>query len=359
MPEKNTRWETRAAKLFCISIIVLIFWLTFKYIIGIIFPFVISFSVAAIVYPLSEKTAKKIKIPQKLLAFIYVIVVIAALGIGITFAINRGVSEISALLIRLEEQGDGIISSAENFVDRITDLISKIPLLRNLKSIEGANEMLANLLQTLLGRIGGFLTSLLGNILINTPSALFTVIITIISCFYLSMDFKKICTSLWDICPESISVYIKKITPRLKKALKQYFYAYLIIFLITFAELFIGLWILKRKYSFLIAILIALVDVLPIFGTGIVLIPWGLIMILNKNYYVGFGLLIVYAIITIVRQIIEPHIIGGKLGLHPLFSIFSMFAGLKLFGFIGMIIAPGIAVFIKEFICYKNKKLEK
>ena len=89
---------------------------------------------------------------------------------------------------------------------------------------------------------------------------------------------------------------------------------------------------------------------LPVLATGIILVPWGILMIINQNYFVGFGLLALYAIITIVRQISEPYLIGEKLGLPPLLSLFSMFAGLKLFGIIGVLLAPPLAMLFMELL---------
>ena len=104
----------------------------------------------------------------------------------------------------------------------------------------------------------------------------------------------------------------------------------------------------------MIALIIAAVDILPVLGTGVILVPWGILTIIEQNYFVGFGLLALFAIVTIVRQITEPYFIGESLGLHPLLSLFSMFAGLKLFGIIGMLLAPPIAILAKEIFFRKS-----
>ena len=93
--------------------------------------------------------------------------------------------------------------------------------------------------------------------------------------------------------------------------------------------------------------LIALADLLPVIGVGSIMIPWGLILLLQKNYYIGFGLLILYLIISLVRQIAEPRIIGKSLGLHPLLALLASYAGLTLFGFWGMLFSPIATILIK------------
>ena len=103
---------------------------------------------------------------------------------------------------------------------------------------------------------------------------------------------------------------------------------------------FIGLALLGVPYAFLFSLLLAAVDLLPLVGTGIVLIPWGVVSLLLGRVRLGIGLLILYAVTAVVHQVLEPKLIGEGLGLHPLLSLFAMYGGLKLFGVWGMILAP-------------------
>ena len=131
----------------------------------------------------------------------------------------------------------------------------------------------------------------------------------------------------------------------------KYLRAYVLLLLLTFGELFVGFLILKVPYPLLIALLVALVDILPILGVGTVLLPWAIIEIaITKDIFTGIGLIIVYLIITVVRQITEPKVVAGSLGLHPLITIISMYAGFKLLGILGMIVGPMTALAVKSFM---------
>ena len=134
------------------------------------------------------------------------------------------------------------------------------------------------------------------------------------------------------------------------KALKSYAKAYLLIMLLTFCEVFVGLLIMRRRYAFILAFLIAVVDILPIFGAGTVIIPWAVFELITKDTRTGLGLLILYGVVTIIRQIAEPKIVGESLGIHPLATLVAMFAGLKLFGFVGVLFAPMVAIVVKEIL---------
>jgi predicted PurR-regulated permease PerM len=123
---------------------------------------------------------------------------------------------------------------------------------------------------------------------------------------------------------------------------------YILILLITFGELAIGFTLLRIDYSVLIAVAVALLDILPVVGTGTVLIPWSLISLLIGKIPQGIGLLVLYITITVVRNIIEPRIIGARIGLHPLATLIFMYLGLHLFGVIGMLLLPLIIILLKN-----------
>ena len=122
--------------------------------------------------------------------------------------------------------------------------------------------------------------------------------------------------------------------------------AYLLIMLITFAEVSVGLWLLRVDVFLVVGLLIAVLDILPVLGSGTVLIPWGVYSLLSGRTALGVGLLVLYATVTLVRTLIEPKILGGQIGLCPLATIISMYAGLRLWGVGGMILAPMAATIL-------------
>ena len=105
----------------------------------------------------------------------------------------------------------------------------------------------------------------------------------------------------------------------------------------------------------MLAFLIALADLLPVIGVGTILIPWGIVMLLQKNFYLGFGLLILYLVISLIRQVAEPKVLGKSLGLHPLLTLFATYVGFSLFGLLGMILAPIVALVAKRLLSSQMK----
>lgn len=336
-------YTQRAAKWICASLIILLAYLLLRFALGILIPFLIGICVGAIIYPLSAKISKRTKIPQRLTAAVLVILLIAAVT-GITYLIlSKLYTELSSLLERMSSGEQGALPSALDSITR--SLSARFPFLRS-----GTESSVSSALQSAVGKAWEWAAASLAKLFAATPSALVSFVITLAACFYFSTDMARIVDWLASLLPPDAQRKILSVKERAKRAVRAYLKAYLLIFLLTFTELCAGLMILKRKYAFLIALCIALVDLLPFFGSGIALIPWAIISFVNGQYSLGCGLLILYGVITVVRQIAEPHLVGKGLGVHPLASLFCAFTCLKLFGIIGALISPFIALLLKELL---------
>ena len=132
------------------------------------------------------------------------------------------------------------------------------------------------------------------------------------------------------------------------KALLGYFKAMLILMGFTFVEVSVGLFILDVKYAFLIALIVGLAEAIPIVGTGVVMLPWILWQVFTGNMTLAFGLAILYILGILIRQIMEPKIVGSQIGLHPLVTLLAMYVGLKFFGILGMFIGPISIIIVKN-----------
>jgi sporulation integral membrane protein YtvI len=174
----------------------------------------------------------------------------------------------------------------------------------------------------------------------SLPSIVIVSLVTVVACFYFSIDIEMLNDKAASVLPETVNLYFKKLKKKLVCGLKRYLKSYLILFLITFVELFVGFLILGIDYSFVLAILIAFVDFLPVFGTPAVLLPWAIVLLLMKNYFLGIGIFVLMSIIMIVRQVIEPKILGKNLGVHPIVTLVTLYLGFELFGLWGMIFLP-------------------
>ena len=194
-----------------------------------------------------------------------------------------------------------------------------------------------------LGSLGSFVTnasvriiSYISGIAAAVPGSFLNVIITIIVTFFLAIDYPKVTGFILRQLPEKADFYIGEVRDYVGGTLLKCLASYALILCITFLEISVGLTVLRVPNAILIALCIAVFDILPVLGTGGIMIPWGIISLIMGKWVLGLGLLALYLIITVIRNIIEPKIVGHQVGLHPVVTLLSMLAGLQLFGIIGL-----------------------
>ena len=189
---------------------------------------------------------------------------------------------------------------------------------------------------------------LVAKIAVATPRVVVGVAVTVISSFYFCRDIGQIKCYLIRSFPETSRPKVKNILQNILSGVKSYAKAYSKLFLVTFVCTLTGLLILRRKYAFLIALFLAFFDLLPLFGAGIVLVPWVIVLIAEGALPIGIGLIILALSVSVIRQICESRFIGRELGIHPLASLAAIYIGLRIFGFWGMVIAPIAILVLKQ-----------
>ena len=333
-----------AAKLFCIGFFALVIYLVFKYVMAVLLPFALSYVVSLIITPLAQKAAEKTKMPKRLCAAVFVSVAIALIVALVSFGVSR-----------LMEEARELISGGESGFSGVASLIStaKRPFefIFNKLGIEGTStfEKIAGSFEGKMFEItSGFVADTLSSAVSKAPSIFIGIAVTVVSTYYFCTDGASLREGIKKALPQKYRDNVARTASLGVLAIKKYAKAYLLLMLITFVEVFVGLSVLKVKYSFLLALLISAVDILPVLGVGSILIPWAVALFFTGNTSLGLGLVILYGIVTVIRQIVEPHVVGNTIGLHPLVALFSTYAGLRLFGIFGMIAGPAIAFIVSE-----------
>lgn len=345
------RWQIWASALFVGLVALLGAYLLIRYALGIFLPFLIAWGVGMIVHPTATQISRRLHLPRGLCAAVLMLILLLLITALVVVAADTLLSEIRHLLSRLESEGAGWGEQLTAWIEEMRAITSRIPWLNRLRRVDGlepildhVDEMVNDMIRSTLGELSRKIPEWVGHLVRGVPSFLIFLVVTLIACFYFSADLEKVHQAILNLLPPRVSEKLPTWKKRLGAFLKQYARAYLLILAITFLELYIGLSILGVDYSFLIAALTALVDILPIFGVGIVLIPWAVVLLIGRQFYVGFGLLILYAVITVVRQIVEPRVVSGSLGLHPLLTLICMYVGYRVFGILGMMLAPAAAI---------------
>ena len=360
---QNTQLDLRrgAAAVICIAAGALLLWLGFRYVLGVVAPFLLAWMLSRLVKPLVGALAARTRIPRGVWAAGLVLLTVGGF-VGMAFSgIRRGIRELSSFAEGLAADTDGLLSAIEYALERTRSLSSRIPFLRHFENTPGYEDFCARLD----GLVEEGVNRLVTGITARLPDAAMTVAgwipevfifltVTLLACYYFSADNGYIGRAVRDfilrLTPAPLRDRIPPWGRRLRRLGKQYLRACFLLGLLTFLQMFIGLALLRIPYAFILALLIALVDFLPLLGTGIILIPWAAVSLLLGEIKLGIGLLVLYAVSTVIRQILEPKLIGEGLGLHPLLSLAAMYAGLRLFGVWGMILAPLATAGVKSLL---------
>ncbi|MBQ7336669.1 MAG: sporulation integral membrane protein YtvI [Clostridia bacterium] len=353
---ENIRWERIAAVLLVLVLGGGLLYGFLRFVFPFLLPFLIAWLLALIIRPLATKIARHTHVSQKLCAVVLLVAVIGLGGWGIWFAAARLVTELGGLVNRLLAEGEGISETLENAMVRLEELIEGFGFLHTSDGSfrKGLYNTVTEMVTGVLTSVSARLPDLAGGVLSSLPSVFLVVGVTVISCFYFCADGEKIGRTLVSILPQGIRKRLPTVREKLREISRKYLRAYLLLLGVTFVILLIGFLILGVEYAFLLALVTAVVDLLPVLGVGTVLIPWAVIVLLQKNFYLGFGLLILYLVVLLVRQIAEPKLVGHSLGLHPLLSLFASYVGFCLFGLLGMILAPPIALLCKNLFARGN-----
>lgn len=297
-------------------------------------PFLLSAVLVSLLSPLAEKTAAAFRWKKAVCAVVYFFFFLA-------LSIFLGGLALAALI----REGQALLSGWLADLDSPSSLLSDaIDALRLPEGSEAFRAQLKAMLTELAGRLAGELAakipSLAAKIAGGIPSALLFFVAAVFSGVYFSANGEGLLKRALKLFPQARRRDLQERWNRAKGLLQKMIRAYLLLFLLTFAILFCGLRVLGSEYAFLAALAVALVDLLPFFGTGAVLVPWAILELLCQNRFFGFGLLILCLAATVARQIAEPHLIGKTLGVHPLLSLAAGYAGWKIAGVPGLILGP-------------------
>jgi sporulation integral membrane protein YtvI len=204
------------------------------------------------------------------------------------------------------------------------------------KTVENSVNTLDSFLQSFVQYTINFLTII--------PGFLIEVLIYLVALFMISYELPKLKTKLEHYLTDQTKMKVYVVTTELSKAGIGFIKAQIILSVITFIMAFVGLSILQVSYTALLSLLIVVVDILPILGTGSVLVPWAIVAILQGNHFLGIGLIILFLVITIVRRIVEPKVYSSSLGISPLAALISLYIGFKLLGLVGIFLGPAMVI---------------
>ena len=325
----------------------------FRYIFPALLPFLIAFPAAAILRRPTLAIAGHTRMPRKIIASLLAILFVSLLLGGIAALVWMLTNEIGDFARSVISGETALMENLQNMLSRISGLIDRLPFSggENADALRGAvTDMILDMAKNMISSLGARIPELAGKLVSALPQALIFFVVTVLSTVYFCADYDKILHFLRRHSGNHVRGTMVKIRAAAGATVSGILRSYAVLFLFTFAELLLGFILLGESYAFLLALLTALVDSLPVLGTGIVLLPMALYRFFIGETKAAIGFLILYIAVTVIRQILEPKILGNGVGMHPLLMLISMYIGFKLFSILGMLLLPILFIIAKNII---------
>ena len=313
-------------------------------------PFLIAFIIALMIEPEIKSLMKKTKMTRKTCSIIIFVIVFSIIIGCLVWGIISLVSESTNLLQMLNLYIDRAYTQIQDAIGKMN--ITRVSVSKNVLNLtqDASKEMLLKVSKWLTG----FLTKLI-EIVTSIPTITIYIVITILALYFICTDRIYMLDFMEQHVPskwlQKLGKHIREITINLGRYLK----AQAILILVSFVISVIGLYIFKIvgmnvKYPLLIALAIGFVDALPILGSGSVMVPWAVIEALNGDLKLGVAIIVLWIIMSLVRQVLEPKIVSGRIGIHQIFTLIAMYTGFKVIGVMGMIVGPIALIIIKSIL---------
>lgn len=337
--------------LFFIVTVAALIYFAFKFLAAYTLPFVIGLIIAALIQKPTRFISKHTKVPKGVCSLILVILAYLLVGSILSLLVYFIYTIGAKLATTLPYIIDEVSETWKIVFENAKEIMSNMPGFAQ----NSAEDLVSGLIVDAGKAITGWVPKFAASIALSTPEYIIITIVTIVSSCYFAKDFDVIKTFFKKILKPSHIELLSDVKDIAYTNVFKLLKSYIIIMFITFIELSIGLLIMGVDNALLLALIIAFVDILPVLGCGTVLIPWGIIAIIQSNYLLGVGVLLLYIVILVVRNIIEPKIIGGQVGMHPLVTLLTIFIGLRFLGVLGMFVLPIVTIILIQL--YKKGKL--
>lgn len=314
-------------------------------------PFVLAFLTAAALQRPLRWMVRKTRLRRGFVSFLAVAGIVLLLAALIALAVWQltvwiiGFVTNPDKMAAVQDYATNLTHSVQSLLDSLSSRLSgsTMSLLR-----DGLSHITGSFLSLVSGAVADGAGTLVSFVVSKLSAFLLDFFIWILASILLTVDYETVITRLTHLLPQRHRPVISEFRRLCGTTLFKLLRAYGLLMLITFAELTVGLYLLNIPSALLWSALIALVDILPILGVGTVLLPWSVIQLFSGNLSMAIGLFVLYCIISLIRNLIEPHIVSQQIGLHPLATVFFMYLGLQSCGLVGLFAFPVLAMIVKQ-----------
>lgn len=308
-------------------------------------PFIVGWFIAMIASPVVRFFEEKLKVKRKAMSAVVIVAVLAAVVLVVYLIITKLVREGINFINELPFIWNRILAELNKVGTNLQGVYDRLPVdMQN--AVDNFILEAGNYMSSMMSRIELPSFEAVGNVAKQIPDIFLSVVMCLLSAYFFVADRGYMSAAAQKYMPASVRYHFNLIRRSFRNAVGGYFRAQFKIECWIYILLVIGLMILGVDYAFLVAFGIAVLDLLPVFGTGTVMVPWAVIELLSENYRMMFGLLAIWLIGQLVRQVIQPKIVGDSIGMDPIPTLFLLYIGYRAAGVLGMILAVPIGIIV-------------
>lgn len=309
-------------------------------------PFVVGFLFSLLVNPIVRFLDRRIRINRKfgsVLMIALAIGIVALIVYGLAMALHTGLKDFMDYLPTMSGNAE---QEVKNAIVRLQNLINDLPFIGGVDLNNLTNDILDFMGGLLTDAEGGYTVSVIGDAAKSIPNMIVSIVTGFLATYFFIADREKLVEKLDKIMPASFKEKTLRLYRQTLGAVGGYFKAQFKIMGVIYVVLVIGMVILHVKYAWLIGFGIALLDMLPVFGTGTVLLPWAVIKLFSGSYQIAAGMIALYALTFLIHQLLQPKMVGDSLGMNPFAALFFMYIGYQVSSVFGMIVAIPIGMLL-------------
>ena len=320
----------------------------FKWLLAPLLPFLLALALSAMLEPTVQRLRRKMRVKRAFAAGLLTTAVLLVAGGGVAVLLARLTMELRQWSDRLPQLIEGFPALWNGMLDRIELWYAASP-----SFLRSVLDLLAGQLMEqgpdLAGAAGAWLMGAASSLLSALPDVGLFLVTTVLAVYFTSLRYPEILAFLKRQLPETWQVRCRDAARCFRSTILKWLRAELLLILVTFVILLGGFMWMRLDYALLAAVFTALVDALPVLGTGTVLFPWAVGCFLTGSTERGLALLALYAVGLIVRTLLEPRLLAGQADLPPITALLAMYLGFRFMGVGGMILLPIVLLLLKQF----------
>lgn len=345
LEDKIEGWYKRSGRKIVIFLaVIFIVYVVFRLnILGLAAPFIIAWLFATLLNPVVSWLAKRLKVPRGIGTILSMLSILSGLLGIIMMLIKKLWEQIVNFAGTLPTLTDEIILQINNIEEKLGEKIHILPAGQGIMNLD-------TLIEQILNNVSSFLTSAIPTIydaISKVPDIVLFIVFMLLATFFMTKDYYRIKDFVKAQFSDTIVDRVVIMQRGVIEAIGGYVRTQVILMSMTFTICTVGLFIFRVDYALLLGVIIAFLDALPVFGSGAILIPWAIYNVLVGDFTLAVGLMCIYGIIFITRQVMEPKILSTQIGIYALVTVMAVYIGYKSMGVLGMILGPVIVVILQ------------